>query len=90
MKVKIYVFAFLRDKLGWKEKVIELPGDEAALYDIITKIPELSKYVLKGNNVSEDFLILINGLNVKFTGGAKTIVKDGDEIAIFPLGGGGA
>ena len=90
MKVKIYVFSFLRDKLGWRQKVIELPQNEATLYEVLSNLPGLKKYVLRDNDdVSDDFMILVNGLNVKFTGGSKTIVKDGDEIAIFPPGGGG-
>jgi len=90
MKVKICVFSFLRDKLGWKEKIMELPKNEATLHEILSNLPDLKKYVLRdNNNLSDEFMILVNGLNVKFTGGNKTIVKDGDEIAIFPPGGGG-
>lgn len=89
MKVKVIVFAQLREKLGWSERHVELSGNDVSLKEVFAVLPELSKYVLKGDDLREDVIVLVNGINVRFTGGLNAKVNDGAEIAIFPPGGGG-
>lgn len=89
MRVKVQVFAQLREKLKWGEKWVELNKNNASLRDVLSSLPELAKWVVEGDKIRDDFIVLVNGLNVRFTGGLDTKVSDGDEIAIFPPGGGG-
>lgn len=86
MKVKVVVYSFLKEKLGWKEKTIEIDRDKTTVGDIISLIPDLKKVICE--NVDE-FLILVNGINIRLLKQLKTEVNDGAEIAIFPPGGGG-
>ena len=87
-KATITVYGALRDKLGWKQKTIEFHGDNTKLKDLVSKVPEL-KFIVKGDKLVEGFIILINGIHAQFRGGINAIIKDGDEISIFPPGAGG-
>ena len=89
MPVIIEVFGTLREKLGWNRKVIDIEGS-IKFIDLIKKIPELEKILLDSNgNLRKDLLILVNGIHIQFKGFQNTIINDGDEISIFPPGGGG-
>ncbi len=88
MKVKVTVFATLREKLGWSEKVLELSKNKATIKEIL-EIIGIKDIVMKGDKIREDFIVLVNGINVKFLNDADTEVKDGDEVSIFPPAGGG-
>lgn len=48
MRVKVVVYSFLREKLRWKEKIIEVERDKVTVGDIINLIPDL-KEVIRGN-----------------------------------------
>lgn len=87
MKVKISVYATLREKLQWKTKEVNLNKNRADLLDVLNELPDLKKYVVENGKIREGFMILINGINIKFLSDLK--IKDGDEIDIFPPGGGG-
>ena len=87
MKVKISVYATLREKLRWKTREINLNKSSADLFDVLNELPDLKKYVIEDRKIREGFMILINGINIKFLSDLK--IKDGDEIDIFPPGGGG-
>ena len=47
------------------------------------KLRDESGALIKGS------IILVNGRNILHTGGLDTGVKDGDDLALFPPGGGG-
>jgi len=87
MKVKISVYATLREKLQWKTKELNLNKNSADLFDVFNELPDLKKHIIKNGKIREGFMILINGINIKFLSDLK--IKDGDEIDIFPPGGGG-
>ncbi len=87
MKVKISVYATLREKLQWKTKEVNLNKNRVDLLDVFNELPDLKKYVIENGKIREGFMILINGINIKFLSDLK--IKDGDEIDIFPPGGGG-
>lgn len=85
MRIKILVFASLREKLGWKEKVLEIDKEEVSLSEVLEKIPIL-KDLMRGSN---DYIILINGIDYGTLGGLKAKIKNNDAISIFPPAGGG-
>lgn len=88
MKVRVGIFASLREKLGWSMREVEVEGP-VSLDELLDKIPELKKTVCRGGELDRDFIVLINGVNVRFLGELKAIVRPGDEVSIFPPGGGG-
>lgn len=91
MRVTIEVFAYLKDKLGWKSKVVEIDKDSAFLIEILKTVPELYKELCSDRDdcIDEDFIILVNGIHYQFIGGEKAIIRDGDTISIFPPAAGG-
>ncbi len=88
MRIKVRVYAFLRKKLGWDEKVIELDDDDARLGDVISSIPMLNEVITSDDDL-KDYMVLVNGLNALMLSGLSTKIKDGDEIDIFPPAAGG-
>ncbi len=89
MKIKVSVYATLREKLGWKSKEVEVK-ENTTVRDVLEKLPDLSGKVLnKSGELVEGMVVLLNGLNIKGLEGLNTKVKDGDEIDIFPPAGGG-
>lgn len=90
IKVKISIYAMLREKLGWKEKEIIIDNNNPVLIEVLEREPELYKLIIddKGN-IRKGYMILVNGIHIELKKGIKTPIHDGDEIAIFPPGGGG-
>ncbi len=86
--MKVEVFSLLREKLGWREKVVELPGDEASLRDVL-EAAGLLELVASNGELAEGVIVLVNGQNVRLREGLEARVRDGDEVAVFPPGGGG-
>ncbi len=88
-RVKISIYSSLREELGWKEKEV-LVKDNATLMEVIRKESSLYKHLINEEGVlRSDYMILVNGIHIQFKDGARTRIHDGDEIAIFPPGGGG-
>ena len=88
MKVKVKAFFTLREKLGWKEKTVELP-EGSTVKDLIELFPiikhEIKRYKAKGYNM----IIMVNGRHIEFLNGLDTMLRDGDEVAFFPPAAGG-
>jgi len=90
VKVKISVYTYLREKLGWREKVVEIPGkDQATLEEVLKQVPELYELVVVDGRIAEGYIVFVDGIHAQFVGGLNAVVKDGSEIAVFPPGGGG-
>lgn len=87
MRVIIKIYASLREKLKWNEKVIELPKEKASLAEVINAIPILNEIV--NERTLNNYMILINGVNIIMLKKLSSEVKDGDEIDIFPPAAGG-
>lgn len=89
-KVTIEIFLTLKDKLGWSKKEVFFNGDNITFRNILEYINNLKQYLIDENgNLARGFIILINGRHIEFTGKLETILKNGDEIVIFPPSGGG-
>ena len=90
MKVKVCIYSMLREKLGWKARDVELEGDRAKLRDVLDRVPELKKLIVREDgSFVEGFLILVNGIHAQHLGGLDAEVRDGAEVDVFPPGGGG-
>jgi len=87
IKVKVSIFSFLREKLGWREKTVKLDCNRATLREVLYRFPDLKEIVMHGK--LEGFIILVNGRNVRHLKMLDTELTDGDEVVVFPPGGGG-
>ncbi|MEM1527800.1 MAG: MoaD/ThiS family protein [Sulfolobales archaeon] len=87
LRVKIRVYMDLVTKLGWKENDIVVHGESSTLREVLERIQELRSFL--NGEFTERFIVLINGVNSRFSGGLLARVKDGDVVDIFPPAGGG-
>lgn len=91
MKVKVEFFNMLRDKVGGL-KFIEME-DVSTLRDVLHRLdemfPDVRGEIWDGEHVRDDYIIMINGRNMLFLGKEDTVLKDGDEVSIFPPAAGG-
>lgn len=89
MKVKF--FAYLRDYTKTKE--VEINGCNTVL-ELLNFLSE--KYgkgfrakLFKNSELSDEIIILVNGRHIIHLNGIKTVIKENDEISIFPVVAGG-
>ena len=91
MEVKIY--ATLRPIVGgaYVPEVITPGQDVRALVDgMVLRWPDLRPEMLdEDNNLLNRIHIFVNGRSIRYLDGMKTIISEGDSIAIFPPVGGG-
>ncbi|MEM4446439.1 MAG: ubiquitin-like small modifier protein 1 [Candidatus Jordarchaeales archaeon] len=89
MKVRVKVFARLREILKNREVEVEL-SEGATIKDLLLMLiktygRELEDYLFSENgNLREHFVIYINGIGMNEAGGVGRTLKDGDVIAILP------
>jgi len=79
MKVKVMLFAYLREDIGYKEREIEIK--EATKVGELWS--ELSHQLIKNNSLSVLFAV-----NEKYADDDQEL-KEGDEVAFFPPVSGG-
>ena len=85
----VIAYLTLPERLGWREKVVELEGPDPTYEDLLNKLPELRSASEEFEKSNVKLVVLVNGQHIQFTGGLKTVLKDGDEISIFPPAAGG-
>lgn len=83
-RVKILLFASLRDKYGVKEIEVETNGSlREAIENASKKLgSDFISEVFDNGSYRSDRLIFVNGRHIQFLG--NVILQDGDVIAIFP------
>jgi molybdopterin synthase sulfur carrier subunit len=88
MRVKIRLFASFREAAGTKEVELEVPEGSRVL-DVVKefteRFPKLKSMLLKEDRIREDYHIVKGGRWLK----ESDLLMDGDQIAIFPMVGGG-
>ncbi len=84
MKVKIELFATLRDKYKTKSVEVECDDFKSAIINASKILGEDFYYEVfnEKGEIRNDRIITVNGRNVKDL--EKIELKDGDKIAIFP------
>lgn len=84
VRVRILLFAPLRDKYGVGELEVKCDGTVRNLIENAAKILDkdfLARiYDVGRNKVREDLIFTINGRNIK----REIEIKEGDRVAIFP------
>lgn len=89
MKVTVNVYAFLRSRTGWGSREVELKSSYAKLVDVLEVIPELKEIVIVDGDIDRAIIILVNGRNIRQTGGLDTMLTEWDRIDVFPPAAGG-
>ena len=89
--MKVLFFAYIRNYT--KTKQIEISGYDN-LRDLLHKLcdlygKEFTKKVFKGEALSDEIIILVNGRNIHFLQDLDTPLKEDDEISVFPVVAGG-
>ncbi len=84
MKVKIELFATLREKYKTKSIEVECEDFKSAIINASKILDEDFYYEVfnEGDEIRNDRIITINGRNLRDL--EKIELKDGDKIAIFP------
>ena len=85
--VTVRLFAGLRYLFGQKESRVAIgqAADIGRLLEVLCTTPEQRHGLLdESGGIREGFLVLLNGHNIAFLGGAGATLHDGDEVAIFP------
>lgn len=88
VKVVVEVFGTLREKLGWRRRVVEL-GQGATLRNLVEELPELREAIAPRGELLEGVLVMVNGIHAQLLKGLETPLRSGDEVSVFPPGGGG-
>lgn len=90
--IKIKFYSLLRTFIEQNE--IDIKADNILIRDLIIKISQLTYKDLTSELIEDQKLIsgtiiLLNGRNIFHLNKLDTVVNDGDNIDIFPPGGGG-
>jgi MoaD family protein len=81
-------FGQLRRVLG--NQIIEVDVPEGStVRKVIERVitlggPELERYIMGGNRISGNLILLLNKRDIDTLAGEDTIVKAGDELAVLP------
>jgi len=91
--VKIKFYSLIRIFLGINE--VEIEAASVSIYELILKTEKqigkkfLDQLIDAEMQILPGTMILINGRNIFHLDKINSIVQNGDEISIFPPGGGG-
>lgn len=80
MSIKLVYFAWVREKIGHSEEVIELPSDVSTIADLINHLKERGDHYAAALEHSHVIRAAINQEHVDH----HERISDGMEIALFP------
>ncbi len=92
--VRLNFFTLFRLELGIRNIDVEIEK-EIKLSDLLYLAEKkankkfVHKLIDNNGNLLSSAIILVNGKNVHHLQKLETVIKDGDELALFPPGGGG-
>lgn len=86
MKIYVNVYMDLAKKLGWSRKEISIDKEKILLRDILSVFTDLRDIVV-GN--IDNYIVLMNGVNIKLLKGLETEIVGDTTIDIFPPAAGG-
>ena len=87
------IFATLRQLVGEKEVEVRVDADDTVrnvLEKLTAEYPALRQHIWDDEgNLQRFIIVLINGRSIKFLDGLKSAIRESDQLALFPLLGGG-
>ena len=90
--INLSFFASLQEIFEEKLNIsVKEPIRLVELFDLFfTKSNEIgSSFFLKNDELISEYIILLNGRNINYFKGLKTIISENSEVSFFPLVGGG-
>lgn len=86
MRVRVKVFADLRERLGWREREVELSSGlvEELLQEVLRGIGGLEALSDRRGGLRQGYKVMVNGRDIDFLQGLKTPLKEGDLVVLFP------
>ena len=94
MKVEVRAFATLSNLLGGGFLEVELP-EGSTVGDLLAELvrrfgkPFREAVMEEDGRLSKYVKVFVNGRDIDFLSGLDTALRDGDEVALIPLAGGG-
>ncbi len=88
-KIKVRLFANLREFTKTKELELEAETVRESLDNLCKKFPGLENIIFSGENIRPYMNVFLNGKNISELNGLGTTLNPDDEIAIFPPVSGG-
>ncbi|GFO95864.1 molybdopterin synthase subunit MoaD [groundwater metagenome] len=88
-KIRVKLFANLREFTGTKELEVDSGTVRDVLQKLSEKFPGFEKMIFDGEKIKPYVNVFLNGKNVLDPGGIETELRTNDEIAIFPPVSGG-
>ncbi|MEM0121550.1 MAG: MoaD/ThiS family protein [Thermoprotei archaeon] len=89
MKIKTKILGWLLQS-SIHEPIVEL-GEQASLIDALRILFNQSVLdrIVKNNRITNEVIILINGVDANLLGGLNAPLKDGDGLTLIPVVHGG-
>lgn len=78
--IRVKYFASLRERMSRGEDLIEVSGDKLTLADVLARLTLPDGQTLQQLSLAETMMLSVNHEMVD----TDHVVKDGDEIGIFP------
>ena len=95
MRVKVEYLGPIRVTLNKKEEIVEIPV-KTTLQDLLNRLSSTygkwfreEVFESKGKKIRDGLIVTVNGIAAGQTGGLKTILGEGDVVAILPFFAGG-
>lgn len=86
VRVRVRVFASLRERLGWKEKEVEF--EAATVEGLLKKIEDESgaghHIIIHEGGLSPHYKVFLNDKDIGSLNGLETRIRSGDSVLIFP------
>jgi len=91
MRVKVKLFATLRESTGVSQLDLELTGSKVAdvIYTLVDMYPQLSSMLDSNGKLKKFYKVFLNGRDIDHIKGLDSLIKEGDVLAIFPPVAGG-
>ena len=91
MRVKVKLFATLRESTGVSQLDLELTGSKVAdvIYTLVDMYPQLSSMLDSSGKLKKFYKVFLNGRDIDHIKGLDSPIKEGDVLAIFPPVAGG-
>jgi len=86
LRISINIYMDLAKKLGWKSRELVISRERVTFEEILSIVKDLRDAII--NNL-DDYIILVNGLNIKLLKGLETEILGDTTIDIFPPAAGG-
>ena len=87
MKVRVILSANLHELANAVNITLEVPS-ECTVRDLIIKLgevnPEIPRILLRGDELNENYIVIVNGRDIQWLRGLLTGLNDGDEVLIAP------